>query len=92
MLENNNFANPMMGGMGMPGMNMGYGQPQMGMPMMSNGFVAQDPNAYAAQTGGFQYVPNVTPQQAPQNPGQVTPQTTATTDGQTVEASATFKA
>ena len=78
--------------MGMPGMNMGYGQPQMGMPMMSNGFVAQDPNAYAAQTGGFQYVPNVTPQQAPQNPGQVAPQTTATTDGQTVEASATFKA
>ena len=84
------FQQPTMNGMGYnPGMMGGMGFNPYGA---SNGFVAQDPNAYAAQTGNFSYVPNATPQQQPQNPGQVTPQTTATTDGKEVAATATFKA
>ena len=76
--------------------NYGYQQ-----PMMSNGFVAQDPNMYNAQMTGFQYVPGQQPV-APNVPNMGAPAATpgqsqpvaqnATTDGQTVNVDATFKA
>ena len=92
------FAGAPQGGMGMPqqpnmafnpqmaGMpNMGaYGMPQQGM---SNGFVMGAPG-YAPQTAGYQYNPNQ-PQQAQ---GQQPENVQATTDGQTVDVKAEFKA
>lgn len=74
--------NPMMGGMPPYGMPQ---QPMQGMP--SNGFVMGAPG-YAPQTNGFQYNPN---QAAPANVQQAE-NVQATTDGQTVDVKAEFKA
>lgn len=69
---------------------MGYQQPMYGAPMggMSNGFVAGMPG-YTPQTAGYQYNPNQ--QVAPTN-AQQPENVQATTDGQTVDVKADFKA
>lgn len=95
-------------GMGMPMGGVPYGNPAMGMmgnpamgAPMSNGFgfmgqgaPAGAPQGYNPQTNGWQYNPNQGTQQPPTVPdgAQAPVQTTATTDGKTVTASAQFKA
>lgn len=70
---------------------MGYQQPMYGAPMGSNGFVATPGMGmlgYAPQTAGYQYNPNQQVVPNAQQPENVQ----ATTDGQTVDVKADFKA
>lgn len=93
------MGGPMMGqpmpnmGMPNPAMSNGFGYVGQGAPMMSGGYAPQTQNYQYAPAQGAADQQQVQMQAPPVQPGTQAPvSTTAQTDGQTVNAQATFKA